>query len=260
MRTSYQSNSHVFVREFLNSSIPSVDFFLATRGSEFVNIGKLAIALHILEAESKSRFREETPSAESDWYSTLFHRLIRGFRSFDSFYSQYRSCPVSFVTFNYDRSLEHFLYESVKSSYGEDPRPIMDHLTVHHVYGSLFPLPWQSESENLSYGAQFNFRDVVNATRNIYTVYENAKVTKQTIRDALKRAEKIVFLGFGFAQENLDALSLPSVLLPSQQIFATVLGLSESLKGNVRGIFSNQKKVRIEDTDCKKLLEKYALF
>jgi len=59
-----------FVDIFFKSSTPSIDLFLA-RNPNFLNIGRMAIALSIWESEKKSRFREDVDQNQ-DWYSYIY--------------------------------------------------------------------------------------------------------------------------------------------------------------------------------------------
>ena len=99
-----------FASRFRKSSNKSIDLFLA-RNPSLVTVGKLAISLEILKSEIASKFREEIDNPALDWYSYLFDRFTDTFLDKDKF--TISDNKVSFITFNYDRSLEHFLIESL---------------------------------------------------------------------------------------------------------------------------------------------------
>lgn len=100
-----------FTKTFFNSSTPSIDLFLA-RNQNFSNIGKISIVFSILIAEHNSNLHEDISEKNQDWYSYLFHRMTNDLTTPDS-YDYFGSNKVTFITFNYDRSLEYFIYESL---------------------------------------------------------------------------------------------------------------------------------------------------
>ena len=107
----------------------SVDAFLEHR-AEFRDVGKAAIASALLRHE-----HEETVHAnnESNWYRYFFEKLNS---KFEDFYKN----SVSVLTFNYDRSLEHFLYTALINKYGKTPEECVRQVRVFpiiHLYGQL---------------------------------------------------------------------------------------------------------------------------
>lgn len=91
-----------FKKALAESPAESIDAFLEHR-DEFTRIGKHAIAAELLKCEQRERLYD--PGNEDDWYRYLFNRMTAGVR-FDHFLQN----EVSFVTFNYDRSLEEYLF------------------------------------------------------------------------------------------------------------------------------------------------------
>jgi hypothetical protein len=86
-----------FRRRFAESEIVSIDRFLAFN-PEFENIGRFMIAAILLNCE-------RTPHLKGDWYQILFNELT----------TEGPDIPadlLSVITFNYDRSLEWYLFRS----------------------------------------------------------------------------------------------------------------------------------------------------
>jgi hypothetical protein len=51
---------------------------------------------------------------------------------------------VSFIVFNYDRCIEHFIFHAAQSYYGVDPgraAQFVAAISFYHPYGSIAPLP-----------------------------------------------------------------------------------------------------------------------
>ena len=250
-----------FVDTFHKSSIKSIDLFLA-RNPEFSNRGKRAIIFRILKAEQESGFREETPHKHQDWYSWLFERLTEELVRKED-YIRFSENNVSFITFNYDRSLEHFLYESMLNSFnGVGTDKVIEQVNtigVFHVYGKVAPLEWQSGVDSVEYGMDLRHTNVEELRKNLRIVYEqglNPELEKA--QEIIKKAGRIFFLGFGYAIENLDALNIPETLRSEHAVFGTALGLSERERKIVEsGLKHSAERVTLEDMDCLTLLRRY---
>ena len=91
-----------FRRRFAESEFLSIDRFLAFN-PEFDDIGRFMIAAILLSCE-------RTPHLKGDWYQILFNELT----------TEGPDIPVdllSVVTFNYDRSLEWYLFRSFRAAF-----------------------------------------------------------------------------------------------------------------------------------------------
>jgi hypothetical protein len=116
-----------FCERFKNSSIESIDLFL-TRNPHYEQIGKFAIALCISGKERLSKFREDMEHNDQDWYTFIFNKLLGNGIAQDS-YTNFNVSDFAFITFNYDRSFEYFIEESLINSFTEiEPEKIREHL------------------------------------------------------------------------------------------------------------------------------------
>ncbi len=180
----------------------SIDEFLEYR-REFDYIGKIAIALTLIRRENDVQFFNVSP--EDHWYRYLFNKMSTSFEGFER-------NKISFITFNYDRSLEHFLFLSLKSAYGKTDVECAQKLNLFpfvHVYGSLGPLPWQ-DPRGRPYGRGATPQQIISESSNILTFSEEA-TSHPRFKEAisfLSVAEQIVFLGFGYHDANLARLEL----------------------------------------------------
>jgi len=254
-----------FTETFFNSSVPSIDLFLA-RNPHFSDVGKLSIVLSILEAEKKSKFRENISDINQDWYSYLFHRLTEELNTPDS-YNDIVTKTVSFITFNYDRSLEYFLYESLSNSFSSVPEDRiinkLKQIPVYHVYGVIDKLPWQGGST--AYRKGKNLAAVMKMKDNIKIIHERDKQPSRELEVILKNAKRIFFLGFGYAKENLEILGIPNLInIDDKQIYGTAFGLFDKEIDEIRRDLSEKyrknplyRNPRIENCDCLTLLRKY---
>lgn len=253
-----------FVERFRSSNTESVDLFLS-RNPRFDMVGKTAICLSILQKEKSSRFAEELTDADRDWYFWLFNKLTADFSSKNDM-ARFNAHAMSFITFNYDRSLEYFLFDSLLHSFegatSPDVASLLSQLKIVHVYGRTAPLEWQEKQGTLEYGRtleNIGYVTLPPLTRNINVVYdERDNRALEEARNLIKEAHKIFFLGFGYSKENLEALGLPDVLKPAHRIWGTALGFTEKEVHRVRAGFQRKSQhVVIRNCDCLALLREF---
>jgi hypothetical protein len=249
-----------FLECFDLSSTKSIDLFLS-RNPQFEKVGKMAICLSILHAEKDSSFREqvEKTEAERDWYFYLYDRLTREATGKED-YCQFAENRVTFVTFNYDRSLEHFLFTSLLHSFGGiDEQKTKDELNkrpVIHVYGKPAPLPWGQDNGQkvLPYARHIdNFAsiDLLGIIDNIYVVHgQRANPNLERARKKIREAEHVFFLGFGYAKENLEALGIPGALRTEHYIRGTAMGATRGELIDIKSRLLGMGHMRQEILDC----------
>jgi hypothetical protein len=98
-----------FRESFWKSGKPSIDEFLEHRG-DFIEVGKLAIAYCLIPYEDEEKLF--SPDGHpGDWYQYLVGKMNAPFEDFGK-------NRLSVVTFNYDRSLEHYLLTTLQNAHG----------------------------------------------------------------------------------------------------------------------------------------------
>ena len=192
-----------FVRDLKHAEAASVDTFLQGR-PEYLEIGKRALAALLLPQEQEARLF--TPENSDDhWYRYLWGLLAPNPESLGG-------GRISVITFNYDRSLEHYLYTALGSRFGlgeDECRSRMSSLPIVHAYGQLGALPWQ-DGKSLHYGVKADAHSARTAAEGIRLIAEEREengVSKE-IEDLVSRATLFIFLGFGFHPDNLELLRL----------------------------------------------------
>jgi hypothetical protein len=149
---------------------------------------------------------------------------------------------VKFITFNYDRSLEHFLYERLLATFAisdDQALAIVRKLAILHVYGSLGRFGISVSGTDLPYQPTHNTQSLLIAANAIRVIPEARDDSDEfkTAREWLSHAERICFLGFGFDSLNvrrlgiLNGLSRPTSYenvfgVTAPDFFATVRGKS----------------------------------
>ena len=108
------------------------------------------------------------------------------------------------------------------------------------------------------------------AANNIRTIHEEKQNPELTeAQNLLKQAEQIFFLGFGYAQENMEVLKLSGIISEASRCYGTAFGLetreiqdirAKIIQGVQRGsaMYWNRDLIKIEkEMDCLKLLRNY---
>ncbi|MFK3888438.1 hypothetical protein [Sphingomonas sp. NPDC079357] len=145
---------------------------------------------------------------------------------------------VAFVTFNYDRCIEMFLYSHFVSTLAlsqEQAIAALQSIPVHHVYGSLGKLG-QIASNGVVFGAE---RSAGYASRDIKTYCEKIGSDQQkAIYDEIAKADRIVMLGCAYHAQNLDLLfgSAPRI---GKKVWGTAVNLPSRRVRAVEEYFGN---------------------
>lgn len=190
-----------FVDSFRRSQMFSIDAFLARR-PEFSEIGKRSIAALLLEVEDEQHLRNT--EHRDHWYRYFYNKFAA------ETWEHLVFSNISITTFNYDRSLEKFLHESIKESYGKSDAEAAekpDSLKIVHIYGSLgSPVP--GKKDYLPYGGAITAQKVKIAADSLRIIPEGRDDDEvlNAAREMLTVADCIAFLGFGFDETNVARL------------------------------------------------------
>jgi len=197
-----------------NSDKDSIDSFLLER-TEFYDIGKFAIANCILKCEIPTEFE----FVERNWLKYLWNKI-------NVTRNHFANCKISFITFNYDRVLEYYFYNSLKHSFNLNDKDIIEVLKtkpILHLHGSIGNLPWQDQEKGFDYnfdGQNFqnHYSRVVKASEKIKIIYD--KIDQDPIFDyaaeTINYSDKVYALGFGFHSLNLNRLKIDILKVPIQ--------------------------------------------
>lgn len=265
----------------------SIDAFIDVhRNDETIRqLGKLAIAKTILEQEQRSHiyiapqdttFRDMKKLNDS-WFVSFMRGLNEGIqreqidRIFDG---------VSFVVFNYDRCVEHILYNALQKHHGIDAaqaQSVMKRVKILHPYGKIANLPWQ-EVGGIPFGFSPNRPNLMLMMKQIKTYTEQVEDsgTLEAVKREVSEAETLVFLGFSYLELNMNVLD-PGEGCSAKCVLGTASGISasdvEEIKGRVRNLIghnlfasrllgpqvdTSEKLYIRSDLKCAALLEEYS--
>lgn len=262
------STAEEYVYDFKSQDIRvTIDEFLNHK-KKYDFVGKISIIVTILKEESHSEFGDKIKIPAHNWYSNLFGRLFR-----DCDANSLENNNIKIITFNYDRSLEHFLFDRLVALLDNSPsdrNKIFEflHTRIIHVYGKIAPLGWQSPRDTSSnvlveYGDEnCSFEVVSELTKNIFTMHNVTDETKlNEAKNILKKVNdgRIFFLGFGYDYYNMGKLGLPNIFKRDKQCNIRIYGSAfekepEWIKGLVHDFRAAVKpykfRVDIFPRDC----------
>lgn len=198
----------------------SIDAFLEF--SESRELGKYLIAFQLKQYEMVDRL---FPPNESGWYQTLFNSLIRECGP------NFGENKLSIITFNYDRSLEAYLHNALQHRFQIDADQAWQHILeipLVHVHGILGDYP------TTEYQPSSNVNELLEISSKIKIIHEiedndsgycnnEFELSNQLLNDS----ERIVFLGFGFHDDNVRRFNFfTPESLESKGVFSTSAGMT----------------------------------
>lgn len=219
----------------------SIDNFLDQHNDEhdFVAVAKMSIAYVLAEAEKKSRLggtrtAEDAMDRTANYFMhDLLNIVVRNHqernisKSLDN---------LSFVIFNYDRCVERFLDFWLNFRFGVYGRELIDPSMFVHVYGSLgdyfsfdTPNPFECIGEMAFQNPHHALPRYIDQIR-LFTEQEDS-MTRSTISYLVGEAETIIFLGFGFEEQNMRFFEGRS---SKKKIFCTLMGISDVNRDFIR--------------------------
>jgi hypothetical protein len=232
-REQIMNSTRDFLKKFERSGNKSIDLFLS-RSPSHIKMGKTAIIKTIKGCEFDSVFPNDPALKADDWYSHLFHLMSEDFRTPERYFISENN--ISFITFNYDRSLEYYLHQCLSNSFCEIPEVDKDDefskIKFYHVYGKIGRLGFepQDDKPELDYREKLKDKEYSDFFDSIDIIDpERVQSISDPFISILQNAERIYFLGFDYAVENLEALGVGSEKPLKQNcvIYGTAFNKSE---------------------------------
>lgn len=180
----------------------------------FVQIAKFAIMFHILgyEGELKKATANGLPS------DAWIHELAKFIDEKVTLETSSGGYDLKIITFNYDRNIEHFLYNHDR--FKNKKRNIKEYLenSLMHIYGKIGNLNWQSTQDYFEFGEENDRAKKIHDGKNaINLMYIERSKQTENVHQALQwihdpNTTKIVgTFGFSFDLINYRLLSLQTL-------------------------------------------------
>lgn len=268
------------IRDAMPQAISIDNFIDAHQGASGIEFcGKLAIVRSILDAEKNSLLYADPRQGNArikfeylgkSWFNNFFQLLTENCRV-SNIMDRVKS--VMLIVFNYDRCIEHFLFNSLKNYYGitdDQAAEIVLTMNIYHPYGTVGCLPWQKRNNTIGFGEDPSPDQLINLSKGIKTFTEGTDPGESeivAIRQGVQNADMVLFMGFAFHRLNMDLLfPLKTGKNKSQNAinyFATAKGISSSDCELIRDELMKLAGARYQnvclrnDLECNKLLHEY---
>lgn len=255
----------------------SIDNFIDCHREDqrIATCGKLGIVQRILEAERSSLLFVDPTNTNSTikfldtretWFNSFFRVLVENCQSKDI---EARLQTVGVVTFNYDRSLEHFLHHALRIYYRESSdwaANALKSLDIFHPYGVVGPLPWMGGAGTVQYGSEIGHIELLEAAKKILTFSEGTNADEsriKSIRQMMAQTKRIAFLGFAYHPLNMEVLfgGIREAPSPgdSRTVLGTAFGVSDSDVAAIKDDYTLRTKrrrdrVTLSQVKCAQLL------
>jgi hypothetical protein len=204
-----------------------------------VALGKLEIVRQILKAERESplfRTQGGVSMAANTWLGEFLSMALANLKM-DEAVNAFSN--ITMINFNYDRVVEHFLYEALHEalvSLNSDKRldiakQAFSKMKVIRPYGSVGELGWQNNQHGHRFGGTST--DIFEQSKKLRTYIEqHTTCLKSEIAAAIDKAALIIVIGFGYHDQNMKLFELPNGrsrppnTKQKRNLFATVHGIA----------------------------------
>lgn len=248
-----------FVRRIQFNNPPVIDYFLREHPS-LRDIGKTLITQIILESQQRylkhrgssrgHNYNQTKANKNDDWIRYIIYKLTSNINKSEEILKN----KVSFITFNYDTSIDNLLRESLDKIELTDKSDVSNFFAegrIIHIYGKT-EIGSYEPNEDLDYltstdlyglSASWNF--CFPLRENISTV-AGSKICPDddlclTVRHKIRNADDIFILGYGFDQMNNELLDLSKSLRASnnssKRIFFTNYGDKQIINQRASNLF-----------------------
>ena len=199
-----ESQVNDFRRALSKCGRHSVDAFLEYQTDGTVELGKRLIACSLIPIEDEEVLFAPKVIGDHNrsWYQHLFEALHTSPGDFGT-------NELSVITFNYDRSLEHFITSALESSHKlsfETALQELRKIEIIHLHGSL----GEYGEEGPRYSPRLTAAAMGRAMSSIRIVHQAIDIDTDPLfvraRSVLSKAKKVIVLGFGFLPANIAQL------------------------------------------------------
>lgn len=246
------------------STAVSIDAFIDrfAGDQEVALIGKMLIALEIAKAERQSNIHKPTwdaivsnPTAyhgnsdgiqfrdpDDTWIGQFFRILCDGVTD-----PRELGRNIAIICFNYDRCIEVYLRRQIAAGYqisAQAAHDIVMGMNIVHPYGTL-GTPALEEGQFsegiLSFGHsidQHSPLEIIASNIRTYTEQEHDPQMIAKIHEWIAHAKVLVFLGFGFNNQNLDLLRISHLDgnggITPPNVYSTGYGIANQVDSTIK--------------------------
>jgi hypothetical protein len=278
MKHPLQNNGYIQAARAISAGVMfanSIDDYLDRHADNLPiqRVGRPAIVKCILKAEHESRLyraiRGRAIGKLNDTWHLKFFRMLGARVNVPTAHQIFEN--IGFIVFNYDRCIEQFLIAALQDVYGmgqNEAVAAVDACGIIHPYGVIADLPYGKRGIPFG-GGDDNYRwsyTEHSANIKIFTEQIASDDMLQRLRAKLLWAEQLVFLGFGYIDENIALIRPGKMQL--KPVFGTAFDMSENSIGEVKeklATFFNGGRqgilpaMQITNETCCDLFDHYAM-
>jgi len=219
------------------SEFPSIDGYLDEISSypefqsvkdKFIQIGKFSIMFHILGYEAELKNSNNGELKDDAWVNEIA-KFIDENNLLNS--PVQNEVTLKIITFNYDRNIEHFLYNNSRFLNKKEEIKLFINNSVTHVYGKIGDLIWQNVDRYFEYGEDNRKADKIFNEKNAIDIMYLERMDKSNVENNVaarwihsEETDKVCSFGFNFDLINYRLLSLQNLnmVTPKLKFIANV--------------------------------------
>lgn len=195
--------------------------------------------------------------ATNTYFDSIWNMMIKDARTIDQFLTN----KVSFITFNYDRTIEVFLKTRIKSRYGiqteAEMEIILDHFKVFHFYNTCFDSTFEIEYGKFAPLDPYHLNCLIKKYQRVSLIYDqNDDHYIENVSNQLYIADRIVFLGFAFHEKATDII-LQTRFKDDVKVYASLRLESNYAVDDLINKFSDRNISLIHDRNMLDILMRY---
>ncbi len=221
-------------------TVDSIDDYLARfpNDSDLQLCAKVGIVSSIINSEKNSYLSNPVNIGVNGTWLPLFLKNLTRQVSVEAV-DDYLFNNLTIINFNYDRCLERYLSIGLSDAYSRDLMETsqwVKRLRILRPYGSIGSF-WKDDENYIEFGElggseKLRSEKLVELSKGILTYSEKSdqKELYREIRESIFQATNVIFLGFGFHEQNMDLIKPKTNAVSNnhRNIFSTMLGISEN--------------------------------
>jgi len=170
---------------------------------------------------------------------------------------------ITLIIFNYDRCIEHFIKNALQTYYGLTEGEVIElvkNINIYHPYGVVGTLPWVDQNGAMEFGAEPRPVQLLELSQKIKTFTEGTDPGSSEIleiREHMRIADRVVFLGFAFHKLNMQLIAPEQVdgtINSDIRCFATTLEISSSdkevIEAQIKELYRGEIIVNMANLTC----------
>lgn len=190
------------------------------------------------------------------------------YKNLNAPFEKFQKNRIGIITFNYDRSLEEYLFTVLKRHHGKSDIECaskLNEIPIIHFYGKLGDLDWQhpeGRPYNDSSNDNLRSRNIIKlSAEGIKTMHDD--YDRSGVIELLSKAEIIYFLGFGYDPNNLEKLGINKLIKKYEEmdkpkiVRGTAFGIKDYDRDNIIEYFDNDIDLGFDDEDSLQFLDKH---